>query len=451
MTDAQGKIKKFILYAGDIILLYAVLALVLLVRYQDKFSGYLWQLHLLPFTIIFVVWLAVFYISGLYDTKTLRNGIDFYTLVFKTVLLNAILAVFYFYVFSNLLFTIRPLLVFATYLAFFSVLFLFWRRTYNHLTESQIFLQRVLCIGDGADMKNLIEELGHKPHFGYRVVAHVPAQELQGKFLSLKALLAEKKIDTVITSLELNKYPELVAEFYKNLFLGVKYVDLAAFYEKITGRVPISTIGQLWFLENISENDKKYYEFVKRALEVILAMMFCAIGIIFSPFIALAIKLNSAGPIFFMQDRIGKDGKKFKAAKFRTMLTGADREGPRWTAVNDPRVTQVGRFLRKTKLDEIPQLVNILRGEMSFIGPRPEQPEFVRELTQKIPYYNERHLAKPGLTGWAQINFPESGASEQDTIIKLQYDLFYIKNRSLLLDLGIILKTVNIILTGQGR
>lgn len=451
MTDAQGKIKRFVLYAGDIALLYAVLALVLLLRYQDKFNGYLWQLHLLPFTIIFVVWLAVFFISGLYDANTLRNGINFYTLVFKTLLLNAILGVVYFYFFSSILFTIRPLLVFTSYLASFSVLFLFWRRAFNHMTESRIFARYILCLGDGADMRNLVEEINTKPHYGYRVIKHITTERLKEQIPSLKFLLAEKQIDTVVTSLELNKYPELVSEFFQSLFLGVRFINIASFYEKVTGRIPVATIGQLWFLENISENEKKYYETAKRALDFALAAIFGVIGLALSPFVALGIKIGSKGPILFKQNRVGKNGKTFLALKFRTMQEGADKEGPRWTEVNDARVTAFGKFLRKTKLDEIPQLINILRGEMSFIGPRPEQPQFVQELTKKIPYYNERHLIKPGLTGWAQINFPHGSASETDTMHKLQYDLYYIKNRSLLFDLGVILKTINIILAGQGR
>jgi len=175
------------------------------------------------------------------------------------------------------------------------------------------------------------------------------------------------------------------------------------------------------------------------------------VGLILSPFVAIGIKLSSPGPILFVQKRVGKNGKVFLAMKFRTMYRGSETAGPQWTKKDDPRITPFGHFLRKIKLDEIPQLINILRGEMSYIGPRPEQPEFVADLIKEIPYYNERHLIKPGLTGWAQINFPEGSASREDTLLKLQYDLYYIKNRSLLLDMGVILKTVNIILTGRGR
>jgi exopolysaccharide biosynthesis polyprenyl glycosylphosphotransferase len=226
---------------------------------------------------------------------------------------------------------------------------------------------------------------------------------------------------------------------------------LPTIYEQITGRVPVATVEKLWFLENLSENEKQFYEFFKRGFDIIFTLIAGLFGLLIAPFVALGIKLTSPGPVLFIQKRVGRHGKIFRAMKFRTMYEGSETSGPQWTKKDDPRVTSFGRFLRKTKLDEIPQLINILRGEMSYIGPRPEQPEFVAFLMREIPYYNERHLIKPGLTGWAQINFPDSSASREDTLIKLQYDLYYIKNRSLLLDIGIILKTINIVLSGKGR
>jgi len=171
---------------------------------------------------------------------------------------------------------------------------------------------------------------------------------------------------------------------------------------------------------------------------------------LFLPFIYAAVKLNSPGPFLFMQQRTGKSNRKFMAVKIRTMSKNAEHNGPQWAVKNDPRVTRSGRIMRKMRIDEIPQLINVLRGEMSFIGPRPERPEFIEKLEKKIPYYNERLLVKPGLTGWAQINFPY-GASEKDALDKLQYDLYYIKNRSFILDLSIVLKTIKTVLSAGGQ
>jgi len=168
------------------------------------------------------------------------------------------------------------------------------------------------------------------------------------------------------------------------------------------------------------------------------------------PIVALAIKLNSAGPIFYRQRRIGKNGKEFEIAKFRSMVCDAEKNGAVWASCNDNRVTFVGKILRKTRIDELPQIWNVLKGELSFIGPRPERPEFVKELVEKIPYYQMRHLVKPGLSGWAQINFPY-GASVEDALQKLQYDLFYVKNRSIVLEISIMLKTIMTLLKREGR
>jgi len=453
MSDFLTKIKRFILYAGDVILLYGVLAIVLMLRYGGL-SAHVWQIHFWPFSIMFALWLLTFYISGLYDPRLTKNDINFYTLIFKTLALVGGIGMVYFYISSSRLFSIRPFIVFFVYLAIFSVLFLFWRRFYNHLTETQTFRSNVLFIGGGQDMDNLIAELNRKPHLGYHVAERIfEAENFQNHTLGdfdLKKLLTEKRIDTVVTSLELHRLPEIVSQFYKNLFLGISYFDLPTFYERVLGKIPVTTIGQMWFLENISEGEKRFYEIFKRISDILISLILGIAGLLLTPFIALAIKLDSKGPVLFKQNRVGRGGQIFRAMKFRSMVVGAEKNGAQWATANDPRITRVGRFLRKSRLDEIPQLLNVLRGEMSFVGPRPERPEFVEELKKKIPFYDERHLIKPGLTGWAQVNF-KYGASENDALEKLQYDLYYIKNRSILLDLGIALKTINIVLSGKGQ
>lgn len=457
--DIFSQIKRLLLYTGDIALFYLTLILVLFLRYPDRFDGYLfWGQHFWPFTVLFAVWVLVFYISGLYDTKSLKNDVRFYGEVIRTIFIGAVIGVIYFYVFSSRFFDIKPQVTFLVYLACFGVLFLFWRRLYNAIVQTPALKHNVLLVGQGKEMENLMDFLKHKPYLGYRVVDYLSltngsAANLNGsdlKNLNLRPILLEKHVDTVVTTLELHRLPEIVSQFYQNLFLGISYFDFPTFYEQITGKIPVTTIGQLWFLENISENEKKIYEIFKRAAEIIFTLGLGIIGLTLSPFIALTIKLDSPGPVFFVQNRMGKNGRIFRAMKFRTMTAGAEKNGPQWASADDPRVTRAGKFLRKSRLDEIPQLLNILKGEMSFIGPRPERPEFIAELTRTIPFYNERHLIKPGLTGWAQVNF-KYGASAEDALEKLQYDLYYIKNRSLLLDLGIILKTVNIVLSGKGQ
>ncbi|PIT89076.1 MAG: hypothetical protein COU27_02185 [Candidatus Levybacteria bacterium CG10_big_fil_rev_8_21_14_0_10_36_7] len=225
----------------------------------------------------------------------------------------------------------------------------------------------------------------------------------------------------------------------------------------LTGRIPVSLVNENWFLENLAELDKQTFEKIKRWVDILMTIIFSVPTIILFPFVAIAIKLNSNGPIFIKQKRTGKMGKVFKLYKFRSMVA-LNPDGLAETDIKmgwkkpegtDARITFIGNILRTTRIDELPQIWNVLRGDLSFVGPRPERPEFVQELEKEIPYYSIRHIIKPGLTGWAQINF--SGASAKDAPIKMQYDLYYIKNRSLLLEISILLKTVMVVLRRAGK
>ncbi len=209
-------------------------------------------------------------------------------------------------------------------------------------------------------------------------------------------------------------------------------------------------ITERWFLENPPVRQKFFFDAVKRAVDVAGAMILAAPTAIFTPIIAFAIKLETPGPIFYKQRRVGKNGELFIIYKFRSMAANAETNGAQWASEDDPRITRVGGVLRRTRLDELPQILSILKGDLSFVGPRPERPEFVEELRKIIPFYDIRHSVKPGLTGWAQINFPY-GASAKDSYRKLQYDLFYIKNRSIALDITTLLKTIKTVLSRAGR
>jgi len=259
------------------------------------------------------------------------------------------------------------------------------------------------------------------------------------------------RIDTIVVSPEIYKIPELINVFYKLLDSGTVFQNLASFYEKTTGRVPLEAIDQVWFLENLTEGTKRIYETTKRFLDIVLAIIIGIPFLIALPFIALAIKIDSTGSILYRQKRFGRAGKIFSIIKLRTMHKDAEQNtGAVWAKDNDPRVTRLGKFLRRSRIDELPQLWNILTGNMSFVGPRAERPEFHETIKKDVSFYEERYLIKPGLSGWAQINY-RYGSSVKDAAEKLQYDLYYIKNRSLILDLGIILKTINISMRQAGR
>ena len=238
--------------------------------------------------------------------------------------------------------------------------------------------------------------------------------------------------------------------FYEVLPLGVTITNFPDFYESITGKVPTSLINETWFLENLAELNNRPYERAKRLLDIVAAALFSIPAALLFPVIALLIKIESRGPVFYKQQRVGKNGKVFEFIKFRSMIEGADIIDGKKGSGEDERHTRVGRLLRKTYLDELPQIINIFRGEMSFVGPRPERPEFVEILKENVQFYETRLLVRPGITGWAQIRMAND-ASVEDAPEKLQYDLYYVKNRSLLMDLGIMLKTAAILVRREGR
>ena len=243
---------------------------------------------------------------------------------------------------------------------------------------------------------------------------------------------------------------ESVKRFYEALPLGISILDFPDFYETVAEKIPVSVISESWFLVNLVEINKRLFESFKRIFDIALSIILGVPTMFLFPIIGAVIKISGDGSIFYRQKRVGKNGKIFEIVKFRTMEENAEKNGAQWAIANDPRATKAGKILRKTRLDELPQLWNILRGDMSFIGPRPERPEFIAELQKQIPHYAMRHLIKPGLTGWAQIKFPYA-ASVEDAMEKLQYDLYYIKHRSLVLDFGVVLKTIKIVLSRGGR
>jgi len=460
MIGITSRIKRLILAAGDVIILYFSLWLTLLLRFQKPVTNEIWNKHWLPFTIVFLPWLMIFFINKLYDLETAKNGIKFYGILFKSLIWCAVVGFVFFYIATT---GISPKTILILDIVIFGALLTVWRRFFNALIIHKKFLENALIVGLTEEALVLAKQVNDKQQMGFRAVAilKLPGDrdltiidsnlEVATTEQNLKEFINIKKIKGVIVAANLHDSPETINQLYESLPQKIAIWDLPKFAEEFTGKILVNTIGQLWFLENIKESNKKIYEAEKRIADIILSFLMLACSIPFLPFICLAIKLDSPGPGFFKQQRTGKNGKKFMAVKFRTMAVNAEKNGPRWAQKNDPRVTRIGRFLRKTRIDEIPQLINVFRGEMSFIGPRPERPEFIAKLKESIPFYEIRLLIRPGITGWAQVMGPAYGGSEAESLEKLQYDLYYIKNRSLTLDISILLKTIKTVLTGGGQ
>jgi len=439
--------KKIILLIGDLIILYLSLWLTLAIRYGLDFNLIRWQQHFWSFSFIYWLWLVIFFIAGLYELTFARNNLNFYSTLFKALGINTALAIAFFYFIPY--FGITPKTNLFIDIIIFTILFLIWRQIYNFLVKSIIAANNVLFIGKDNELKKISQTLEKHPQLGYKTADQINPKDITSPF-DLLEKATQKNIRTIVTAIDPHLNYKLVQGLYQCLPLKISFYDFPTFYEKILGKVPISGIGEIWFLENLTESQKNFYEATKRIFDMIGSLIFGLLSLIFYPLIALIIKIDSHGPVFYKQKRVGLDGQIFTVLKFRTMIEEAEKDGVKWADYQDYRITRFGRLIRKIRLDELPQLWNIFFGQMSFIGPRPERIEFVQQLEKEIPYYQVRHIIKPGLTGWAQVNF-RYGASVKDSIEKLQYELFYIKHRSIVLDLSIILRTIKIILIGSGR
>jgi sugar transferase (PEP-CTERM system associated) len=316
--------------------------------------------------------------------------------------------------------------------------------------------KRVLVVGDGL-LAELMEEFVAASEGRYVLLGRVSCPSTQGatdddvKAGRLLRLAQNFMADKIVVSLAERRGFFPVEELLSCKLAGVEVVDAPSFYETATRKLLIENITPSWFIFSHGFKVTRLLRLSKRITDILASTLGLLFFLPIIPFIALAIKLESPGPILFRQTRVGEGDRLFTLMKFRSMCQDAEAStGAVWSQQNDSRITRVGNFLRCSRLDEIPQLVNILKGDMSVVGPRPERPEFVRELKKRIPYYSERHYVKPGLTGWAQVRYPY-GSSVEDAIEKLRYDLYYIKNISLFLDFSIILKTFSVVLLGKGR
>jgi len=439
-----SQLKKLILFLGDWLFLALSLVLTLLIRYPRKDFNFWWQNHWPHFLIIALIWLLLFYINDLYNLNLKASGRKFFRLTINTAALASLLSALYFYL--NVQSAITPRTNLAIFIGLFIGLFFIWRGLYQALVHSVIPKDNLAIIGFNRHSEELIAELKNNPGAGYQTaLIFKDSSEIENLAESIK----EKNIRTIVVCDYFGESTKIREALFNCLAYQVTFFNYPDFYELLTGKIPVEAVGPGWFLENLQEGQKNYFNFTKRLFDFGLALLIFIISLPFWPLLALVIKLSSSGPIFFKQIRYGKNEKSFKIIKFRTMRTANNDLTP--TAENDERITLFGLFLRKTRLDEIPQVINILKGEMSFIGPRPERPEIISELESKIPFYKTRLLIKPGLTGWDQISGHYHSASLGDSLEKLQYDLYYLKHRSLYLDLSIALRTIATMLSRGGR
>jgi sugar transferase (PEP-CTERM system associated) len=419
----------------------------------------------LKIVIIAMVFITSMYYFDLYDSSILRNRREVLTRLIQVVGTVCVLLAILYYVYPPLELG-RGVLAIGVSLV--GMILLLWRRLFLAVNSQPEFAERAVLFGDGPLAVPLIREIESRPELGLRIVSHFlmpsngvgqahsdprSANELLFTAAGIEDLFRIVKIHRVkwiLVTLGDRRGKLPIEPLLTLKTLGVRIEDGTDFYEAMTGKVPIESLRLGWLLFSPSFCVSRVFVIYKRVASVLISLLGLLLSLPLVPFIALAVKMTSRGPVFYRQKRVGFNGTVFECYKFRTMCADAEADsGPTWAGDDDPRITPVGRFLRTGRLDEIPQLWNVLRGDMSLVGPRPERPEFVERLSREIPHYNLRHTIRPGVTGWAQIRF-KYGSSVEDAKEKLRYDLFYVKNMSPGLDLLVLFETVKVILLGRG-
>ncbi len=445
----SGRTEPFILLLGDIVFFYISLWFMLLIRYAEMPSNDVLISHITPFSILFVVWLVVFFIAGLYEKHTLILKSKLPDTILSAQVSNSVLAIIFFYLIPY--FGITPKTNLFIYLFVSLIFIVLWRNVYISFFNIKR-KQKGLLIGAGKELQDLKREINENTRYHIELVSAIDLDEVSGADFHKEILnrIYSADVSIVIIDMKHKLVAPILPHLYNLIFSKIHFIDMHNVYEEIFDRIPLSLVRYNWFLENVSLQPKTIYDALKRVIDVLFAFVFGLLSLVFYPFVAIAIKLDDGGPIFYVTKRLGQNNEVINLVKFRTM---SGRDSGKEALQTKSVVTRVGSFLRKSRIDELPQLWNILKGDLSLIGPRPEIPELARIYEEEVPYYNVRHLIKPGLSGWAQIyqmDPPKFQTQSDATKIKLSYDLYYIKNRSILLDLVITLKTAKALISRVG-
>jgi lipopolysaccharide/colanic/teichoic acid biosynthesis glycosyltransferase len=395
-----------------------------------------------PFLLIILVSISIFYSYGLYDKPTLRLIRELNKRIFTSQLLAASSAVVLFYVLPTL--GIAPKTILILYVIISSVLMSIWRR-YAFSIVLRYKRQKSIIIGSGPVFRSLVEELTRNPLTGITLISIIDVDTYDmSKILDV---LKSTKPTSVIVDMRDERIKPYFGYFYTEVFDGSAVLDIVDVYEDIFDMVPLDLINQEWIFRYISSSQR--YDGFKRFLDLCICIPAYTVSLIVYPFVYLAIKLEDGGPLFYKHTRVGKHGKLVPIYKFRTMENKPTNEKN-----ETKKISRVGAYLRKTRIDELPQLWNVIHGDISLIGPRPEAPSLVEEYSKAIPFYNVRHVVRPGLSGWAQVKqhgAPKFGIDVKQTSTKLAYDLYYLSHSSLLLDIAIILRTFKVLLSKSGE
>lgn len=451
--------RKVLLRIFDII---SVLALLYVVGIVFDFDYFKINADHWVWSIVLALYLGVF--ATIFELYNLQKASKFEVVIQNIILTSSVTVLFYLLTpFFTPELPENRLQIIYFYIAVNVALFV-WRYAYIVLISAPRFFKRVLLIGNSEDMAKVIRSL-QKSDPNYRVIGFINTTKAEQASLAFD-LPEEFNLKNVAKTVKEHSISEIViatqpssgmtVSLYNQLINllenGVPIREYTQVYEEITHRVPVQHVDKDFYryFPFSRSNQNKLYLFFHRILDLLFSVLGLIFGLLISPVVLVGNIIANRGPVFYTQTRVGKNSKHFKIYKLRSMVVNAEKDGAVYASAKDHRVTKFGRFLRRSRFDEIPQFINVIKGDMSVIGPRPERPVFVQELSEKIPFYEVRHLVKPGVTGWAQVN-AKYGSTQEDALEKLQYDLYYIKHRSLFLDISIVIKTLSTIIFFRGQ
>ncbi len=443
-----GRLTTSFLFLGDIAALVAALWLTLLIRYAEVPGTDLLSDHAFPFALLFGLWLLVFYMAGLYSKRVILSKTALFGAILRTQLANIILAALFFFLAPDI--GIAPKTNLVLYLFVSLALILAWRLWIFPRLTKPAARERAALIGVGPEIIELTKEVNSNPRYRLEIALTIAPQDVEADFDSFTGWIKDEGVSLLIIDAERDGLRPLLPKLYELAFVrpGYPVLDFNEVYEEVFDRVPLSLLEYDWFLKNLSGSESAFYVAGKRAIDIVGGLLMGIVTILLTPILAVLMRLEGPGPVFIVQDRIGRYGAKVRSYKFRSMRQNKRASGE-WTTEEkqDNPVTKVGSVLRRTSLDEFPQFLNVLKGEISLIGPRNDIEGLGAKLGEAVPYYNMRYIVPPGITGWAQINqrYEPGNISPQsieETKVRLAYDFYYVKNRSLALDIVIALKTV---------
>ena len=445
--------RSLTVFGGELLLIFGSVALA--AAFQDTdLPANLWKI-----AVVTLICQLCLYYNDFYDLTLVHSNRELVVRLLQAAgAASIVLAALYF---------VQPDLmigngIFVSALFVFLVAILGWRLAFNSVTGSlKLDEERVLFVGTGETARKVARQILDQHEFAYRVIGFIdddPARigerivnpAIVGTPADIERLIAEHHVDRIVVGLSDRRGKLPVEELLRAKMAGIRVEDATTTYERVTGKILIDDLRPSWLIFSDGFRVSRVARMMKRAIDLTLSLVLAVVTLPLMLLAALLVWLEDGSPVLYRQERVGENGRAFVLSKFRSMRKDAEQGGtPVWAKDGDDRITRVGRFIRKTRLDELPQLWNVLRGDMSFVGPRPERPFFVEQLARDIPFYQQRHAVKPGLTGWAQVKY-RYGSSREDAMEKLRYDLYYIKHLSVIFDLTIVFDTVKVVLFRKG-